>query len=315
MLTWLARAAAVASATFSGAPQAIDSPLSSPANDGDGKLYFHRERSGWCLRVTRVWIAPEYKGIEYEAITRENFDTPKVRFCDGSVQIGSIEVLRARLQISRGTAMAPWREAADGDEMVNAFDQAMPRARIDDRAGYLFSAAEGFSYDILPREVIATLDAAEAMLGTHADGPFFCGASLSLPMLSGRRCSSATRASFRASTRARTAAQQCVAAPPPWYAAMDRVPSYACRVKGDAPSWVKVLSTAPWWPAGWPARRGPNERGDPRGGALVATEAEACDAFADGAAGAVLVAVAAARARRRGRRGRAIVGGVRGKSV
>jgi glutathione S-transferase len=29
-----------------------------------------------------------------------------------------------------------------------------------------------------------------------------------------------------------------------WYAAMDRIPAYACRVKGDASSWRKVLSMA-----------------------------------------------------------------------
>ena len=34
---------------------------------------------------------------------------------------------------------------------------------------------------------------------------------------------------------------------PSRYEAMDTVPAWACRVRGDAASWRKVLSAAPWW--------------------------------------------------------------------
>ena len=34
-----------------------------------------------------------------------------------------------------------------------------------------------------------------------------------------------------------------------WYQAMETVPVYACRIRGDAPSWRKVLYREPWWPA------------------------------------------------------------------
>ena len=40
-----------------------------------------------------------------------------------------------------------------------------------------------------------------------------------------------------------------------------------------------MLSSAPWWPAGWPDRGGPEERGDPRGGALALGEIEAAECF------------------------------------
>ena len=31
-----------------------------------GKLIFHRERNGWCLRSAQIWIALEFKAIYYE---------------------------------------------------------------------------------------------------------------------------------------------------------------------------------------------------------------------------------------------------------
>ena len=57
------------------------------------------------------------------------------------------------------------------------------------------------------------------------------------------------------------------------------MPAYSCRVRGDAHSWCKVLSSSPWWPAGWPPRGDPDERGDPRGGALALTVEAAADVF------------------------------------
>jgi glutathione S-transferase len=43
-----------------------------------------------------------------------------------------------------------------------------------------------------------------------------------------------------------------------WYDAMDQIPSYACRVKGDASSWRKVLSMAGFGNAGVPVQIGTN---------------------------------------------------------
>ena len=31
-----------------------------------------------------------------------------------------------------------------------------------------------------------------------------------------------------------------------WYEAMDAVPAYACRIKGSASSWRRVLTRPPW---------------------------------------------------------------------
>ena len=39
-----------------------------------------------------------------------------------------------------------------------------------------------------------------------------------------------------------------------WYDAMDRLPAYACRVRGDAASWRKVLSMAGYGNSGVPPR-------------------------------------------------------------
>eukprot|EP00966_Prymnesium_polylepis_P333608 7389058-Prymnesium_polylepis.1 len=155
----------------------------------------------------------------------------------------------------------------------------MPAAsRLSSRAAFLFCCDEGFHYDTLPREVfVATLDATEEALSRHS-GPFFCGDAFS------------AADAIWAPVLERYAAQlPCLTDLQPrggswprltrWYDAMDGVAAYACRLRGDALSWRKVLSSSPWWPAGWPDRGGPDERGDPRGGALLATAGEAAEAF------------------------------------
>ena len=269
--------------------QAVDPGPATMAAETDRRLRFHRERNGWCLSSSQIWLALEYKGIDYTEVRELQSTTPMVQWPDGSsVQFDSVEILR---QMDRKIPDAPplWPpagvEAKDVDAMVQAFTDTMPRARADSRAGYLFCADEGFTYDVLSRETfIATLDATEELLSRHPAGPYFCGTSLSAadavwaPVLE-RYASQLPCLHKDLTPRSKTEWPRLAQ----WYAAMDSIPVYACRIKGDAPSWRKVLSSAPWWPPGWPSRGGPNERGDPRGGALVATEAEACAAFAGGA--------------------------------
>jgi glutathione S-transferase len=73
-----------------------------------------------------------------------------------------------------------------------------------------------------------------------------------------------------------------------WYAAMDSIPPYVCRVKGSAASWRKTLSSAPWWPAGWKppklvADAQAGSQADAQGSGLQAdAQAEARATAADG---------------------------------
>jgi len=123
-------------------------------------------------------------------------------------------------------------------------------ARQCPRVGWLFRKEEGYRLDALPREAFeGFLDTAEECLSNEA--PFFGGAT------------NVTAADFVwAPLLERYAAQlPCLhAALNPrdshrwpklakWYQAMEMVPAYACRIRGDASSWRKVLYREPWWPA------------------------------------------------------------------
>ena len=252
-----------------------------------GELTLCREKNGWCIYSAQLWLALEYKGIPYTTKTVLASDAPQIQWADGSVQ-------RDYKAIKRLDEMYPstpplWPpdnvDASTVETLISEFEAAVPRgvARDSSRAAFLFSKEEGFHYDTLPRHVFVDfLDVTESLLAKHGgdDGPFFCGA-----------CVSAADIVFAPLLERYAAQLPCLHAGlvprgseawpllSRWYDAMDQVPAYACRVKGDAQSWRKVLSTSPWWPAGWPSRGDPEERGDPRGGELALTEEDACVAF------------------------------------
>ena len=242
-----------------------------------------RERNGWCIRSAQLWLALEVKAIDFTTVRGiAPAELPQLTLPDGSSHTDVLDAIRALDAYTPPLWPPEGVDAAAVDAAVSAYHEFVPTARESARAPHLFSAASGFEYDPLPLETfVDALDMAEKSLG---DGPFFAGAALSAadcvwaPLL--ERYAAQLPCIYDGLEPRRSPRWPKLAA---WYDAMDSVPAYACRVKGDAPSWRKVLSTSPWWPAGWPPRGGPDERGDPRGGALVLTEAEAVAAYGDGA--------------------------------
>jgi glutathione S-transferase len=95
------------------------------------------------------------------------------------------------------------------------------------------------------------LQGTDELLSQISEGPFFCGSTLSAadvawaPFLERYRyqlpCLHEGLDPYNAKDYPNLAA---------WYDAMDRLPAYACRVKGDASSWRKVLSMAGFGNAG-----------------------------------------------------------------
>ena len=269
--TWAALAAALPSA---------------PTLDAAG-LTLCREKNGWCIYSAQMWLALEIKGLQYDTRRVLASDAPVLHFPDGHGAVYDGTSALCELDGAYPDAPPLWPPqgiaSADVSAMASAFAATVPSsaARESSRAAFLFRREEGFQYDPLPREtLVATLDATETLLEVHDNGPFFCGGALSAADV------------LWAPLLERYAAQlPCLYAGltprggdwprlTRWYDAMDSVPAYACRVKGDATSWRRVLSTSPWWPAGWPSRGDPDERGDPRGGQLVLSEGEAERAYA-----------------------------------
>lgn len=240
-----------------------------------------RDRNGWCLYSSQLWLALEYKGIAYDT---EHGASAQLQWVDGRVATDVLEAIR-ELDVAFPSTPPLWPprgvDSSDVDRMVHAFAATMPAARASNRAAFLFSPEEGFSYDALSRRTFVTLlDTTEALLAERpGPGPFFCGDAFSAadvvwaPQMERY---AAQLPCLHAGLHPRDGRWPRLAR---WYEALAKLPQYACRCKGDAQSWRKVLSTAPWWPAGWPSRGGPGERGDPRGGTLELSERAVAEAF------------------------------------
>ena len=221
-------------------------------------LTIYREKNAWCVYSASLWLALEIKGIEYATERVLASDAPKLRLASGAV---IDDVITAIKQLDEAYPASPalWPpsgvDPGEVDAMVDAFSIAVPRsaARDSTRAAFLFCKEEGFQYDALPRSTFASFfDTADSLLAKNGDGPFFCGSALSAadviwaPLLE-RYAAQIPSLHARLEPRGNEAWPHLDR----WYTAMDAVPAYACRVKGDAQSWRKVLSTSPWWPAGW----------------------------------------------------------------
>ena len=103
-----------------------------------------------------------------------------MRWGDGRMQGESLEITRD-LDAAFPHTPSLWAPdgvaASDVERMVGEWRTVFPRtARPSSRAAFLF----GYDGEPLPRTTFeTTLAKTEALLTTHADGPFFCGATVS----------------------------------------------------------------------------------------------------------------------------------------
>ena len=136
---------------------------------------------------------------------------------------------------------------SDVASMIRAFRGAFPsNAKPSSRAAYLFT----YSGPLSRADFEKALDNTEVLLAKHK-GPFFVGSSLSAADISWAPFLERYAAQLpclhdglmpRDGSRwPRLAA---------WYNAMDEVPEYACRVKGDGESWGRVLTMQGYGNAG-----------------------------------------------------------------
>lgn len=193
----------------------------------------------------------ELKNIEYDAVRIDNTGggrpsyfggtTPQMKWPDGRMQGESLDLVRD-LEAAYPTRPLLFSDSDDVDYCIGQFRNIFPsRARPSSRAAFLFQG----NGDPLWRGVFEETLAKTDELLNKSNGPFFCGSIISgadvawapfleryryqLPCLhDGLEPNDANKYPYLAA----------------WYAAMDQVPAYACRIKGDASSWRKVLSMA-----------------------------------------------------------------------
>mmetsp|Transcript_122 Transcript_122/g.188 ORF Transcript_122/g.188 Transcript_122/m.188 type:complete len:471 (+) Transcript_122:73-1485(+) len=245
-------------------PLSIDSVLdsSTPSFSTERPTLF-RERHGWCPYSERVWLTLELLGIPYDTIKIDNTggprpsyyggQTPQLKWPNGRTQGESMDLVHALIEEYSSTNTDILMETSDDvQHCINQFRNIFPKARPSSRAAFLFQ----WNGDPLWKSTFEqTLEDTNELLSS-SEGPFFCGSQLSsadiawapfleryryqLPCLHGK-----TNLNPYDSKRYPHLTA--------WYDAMDTtVPAYACRVKGDASSWRKVLTMAGFGNAGLP---------------------------------------------------------------
>jgi len=202
-----------------------------------------------------------------DTITSEN-DPPEIErdwsntsSTDNSADAASIAWLRQLDTLFPDSPRRIWplKDSPYIAEQIEAYHKAIRplamAARPSPRAALLFHKTEGYRLDPLESAVFQTfLETTESILQQrHEEGPFFCGASFSaadivwaplleryaiqLPCLLGTAAGVIPRDSTLYPHLCR------------WYDAMETIPEYVCRIRGDALSWRKVLYRDPWWPS------------------------------------------------------------------
>ena len=241
-------------------PSCIDSVLQpEPPIMSSERPTLFRERHGWCPYSERVWLTLETLGVSYDTIRIDNTgggrpsyynggQTPQMRWPDGTMQGESYDLVQA-LDERYGKNILQCHKSETND-MVNRFRSIFPRARPSSRAAFLFQ----YNGDPLGRTTFEeTLEQTNALLG-QTEGSFFCGDSITGADIAW--------APFLERYRYQLPCLHDKLEPDDpamyphlanWYTAMEtQVPAYACRVKGDASSWRKVLTMAGFGNAGLP---------------------------------------------------------------
>jgi len=262
-------------------PVTIDSVLDpSPPKFSEDRPTLFRERHGWCPYSERVWLAFELECggnddsnaatnlIDYDTIRIDNTghgprpsyfasgQTPQVRWPEATrLQGESMDLVE---EIDRRYRDGSLRSSDPAEQdAISQFRNIFPRARPSSRAAFLFQySGEPLWKSTFEKTLLGVDELLAKGKSSNSDGgPFFCGNSevtaadiawapfleryrYQLPCLhSGLRPDDATKYPNLAA----------------WYDAMDtQVAAYACRVKGDASSWRKVLTMAGFGNSGVP---------------------------------------------------------------
>jgi glutathione S-transferase len=222
-----------------------------------------RERHGWCPYSERVWLTLELNDISHDTIRIDNsggprpsyYDggqTPQMKWPEGKLQGESMDLVydldsRYECQLQSNDSQVK--------DCIAQFRSIFPRARPSSRAAFLFQ----YNGDPLSRGTFETTLQQTDNLLSQSKGSFFCGDQLTAadiawaPFLERYRyqlpCLHQGLEPYNANVYPHLFA---------WYHAMDQVPAYACRVKGDASSWRKVLTMAGFGNAGVPVQVGRN---------------------------------------------------------
>ena len=243
-------------------PLSIDTVLTPDAKPpfSSERPTLFRERHGWCPYSERVWLALELDNVAHDTIRIDNTgggrpsyfsgQTPQMKWHDtGRIQGESMDLVNEIDKKYYDCSLKSNDKQVQ--DLVSQFRNIFPRARPSSRAAYLFQ----YNGEPLWKSTFETTLKETDELLSQSDGPFFAGTELTvadiawapfleryryqLPCLHGESLKPDCAASFPHLSA--------------WYNAMDhKVPAYACRVKGDASSWRKVLSMAGFGNAGMP---------------------------------------------------------------
>ena len=240
-------------------PISIDSVLdtSTPKFSTDRPTLF-RERHGWCPYSERVWLALELGNVEYDTVRIDNTGggrpsyfggtTPQMKWPDGKTQGESMDLV---YRLDEEYDLGFQSDSSKVRDCVSQFQSIFPRARPSSRAAYLFQ----YNGSPLSRSTFEqTLQGVDDLLAQSSNnGPFFCGDALTAadigwaPFLERYR--------YQLPCLHRGLEPNDPEKYPhlaEWYKAMDQIPEYICRVRGDASSWRKVLNMAGFGNAGLP---------------------------------------------------------------
>jgi len=173
--------------------------------------------------------------------------------------------------------------SSDISAATRAFMDTAPESdvcRQSSRAAWLFCSEEGYRLDPLSRQTFEkVLDDTDNLLGKSV-GPFFAGNIFSAADVFWSPLLERYSAQLPCLHKDLIVKGNSVRWPHinEWYDAMNNVPAYACRIRGDGPSWRKVLYREPWWPSEetWHPRDTVGPKGE-----LKASEDEVVSMFGD----------------------------------
>lgn len=243
------------------APITIDSALDpNLPNYNPDHPTLYRERHGWCPYSERVWLAFECCNISYDTVKIDNTgpgrkppywsgQTPQVRWQDGTVQRESIDLVREVDKRYNGQ-LYPKAFQNDVINKSREFNKIFPsKSRPSSRAAFLFDWS---GEPLWQSEFEAVLHKTNELLSTSSSSPFFCdtfsAADIAWAPFLERYAVQLPCLHEGINPRDATIYPHLAA----WYDAMETIPAYACRVRGNPSSWRKVLTMAGFGNAGVP---------------------------------------------------------------